>query len=147
LQRELSRLSQSKESPELDLEKGRAAHDGSTAAHAGFDLESCLRGGLEAEQDAGIRPKHLGVLWDRLTVKGIGGSTNYVKTFPDAIIEFFDVVSPVVRLLKRNKKQTAEVTLLNEFRGVCMPGEMVLVLGVSEISHIKTIWFLKILNR
>lgn len=93
-----------------------------------FDLEGALRGGLDAEQKAGIRPKHIGVVWENFTVKGMGGFENYVKTFPNAFVDFFDVITPVVKLLGFGKKGV-EATLLDNFRGVCQPGEMVLVLG------------------
>lgn len=93
-----------------------------------FDLEGALRTGLDAEQRAGIRPKHIGVVWENFTVKGMGGFENYVKTFPNAFIDFFDVVTPVIKLLGFGKKGV-EATLLDNFRGVCQPGEMVLVLG------------------
>jgi len=93
-----------------------------------FDLEAYLRGGLAAEQAAGIRPKHIGVYWDGLTVKGMGGSTNFVTTFPDSIVGFFDIVTPLIRMLGLGPKGT-ESTLLDGFRGVCKPGELVLVLG------------------
>ncbi|KAF3761569.1 hypothetical protein M406DRAFT_99849 [Cryphonectria parasitica EP155] len=93
-----------------------------------FDLEGALRTGLDAEQQAGIRPKHIGVIWEDLTVKGTGGFENYVKTFPNAFIDFFDVITPMMKMLGMGKKGT-EATLLNGFRGVCQPGEMVLVLG------------------
>lgn len=93
-----------------------------------FDLEGALRTGLDAEQQAGIRPKHIGVYWDQFTVKGMGGFSNFVKTFPDAFIDFFDVISPFKSLLGLGKKGT-EATLLDNFRGVCQPGEMILVLG------------------
>ncbi|AEO59095.1 hypothetical protein MYCTH_2307069 [Thermothelomyces thermophilus ATCC 42464] len=131
LQRELShmsRVSQSRGRGDKDktqLEDGSAD---SEDTYEPFDLEAVLRGDLDAEREAGIRPKHIGVYWDGLTVKGIGGQTNYVKTFPDAFIDFFDVITPVMRMLGLGKKGT-EATLLNNFRGVCKPGEMVLVLG------------------
>ncbi|KAM7202534.1 ABC-2 type transporter domain containing protein [Rhypophila sp. PSN 637] len=135
LQRELSRLSRasrtkSHQGRAEDVEKGGATTDpqGSSDEAEQFDLESALRGDLEAERAAGIRPKHVGVYWDGLTVKGMSASANYVKTFPDAFIDFFNVVSPVVNLLGLGKKGP-ETTLLDNFRGVCKPGEMILVLG------------------
>ena len=100
----------------------------SISEDASFDLETCLRDGQATEQEAGIRPKHIGVYWDRLTVKGIRGGENYVKTFPNAVIDFFDYVTPLLRLLGMGK-QKIEATLLDSFRGVCRPGEMILVLG------------------
>ena len=135
LQRELSRLSRTSRPEnhghEGDVEKGQAfAGSPSMGDESGeqFDLEAALRGDLDAEREAGIRPKHIGVVWDGLTVKGIGGSTNWVKTFPDAFIDFFDIVTPVMKLLGMRKRAN-EVTILDNFKGICKPGEMVLVLG------------------
>ena len=93
-----------------------------------FDLETALRGDLDAHHEAGIRGKHIGAYWDGLTVKGFGGSANFVQTFPNAIINFFDVISPVINILGLGRKPP-ENTLLHGFQGVCKPGEMVLVLG------------------
>ncbi|AEO64368.1 uncharacterized protein THITE_2110465 [Thermothielavioides terrestris NRRL 8126] len=131
LQRELSRISRASqprshgEDRKSQLEGGFPA---SEETFEQFDLEAVLRGDLAAEREAGIRPKHIGVYWDGLTVKGIGGQTNYVKTFPDAFIDFFDVITPIRQMLGFGKKGV-EVTLLDNFRGVCKPGEMILVLG------------------
>ncbi|EOO02215.1 putative brefeldin a resistance protein [Phaeoacremonium minimum UCRPA7] len=134
LQRELSgmsrasRVSSRRKETHADEEKGNGAVTESPSEDEQFDLETALRGGLAAEQEAGIRPKHIGVYWNDFTVKGMGGFTNYVKTFPDAFKDFFDVVTPVMGLLGLGKKGV-EATLLDNFRGVCKPGEMILVLG------------------
>ncbi|KAF7560816.1 hypothetical protein G7046_g3310 [Stylonectria norvegica] len=131
LQREftgVSRASRQKSRKNHDPEKGPGAAASDSDEASLFDLESALRGGLDAAKEAGIRDKHIGAYWDNLTVKGIGGSTNYVPTFPDAFIGFFDVVTPVLNLLGLGKKPV-EATLLENFSGVCRPGEMVLVLG------------------
>ncbi|KAH6687138.1 brefeldin A resistance protein [Verticillium dahliae] len=133
LQRELSGVSRasrvnSRRKSHGDAEKAIEAASSSDTENEQFDLEGALRGGLDAEREAGIRPKHIGVIWDGLTVKGIGGTTNYVQTFPNAVINFFDYVTPVMSLLGLGKKGV-EATLLDNFRGVCEPGEMVLVLG------------------
>ncbi|KHO01599.1 BMR1-like protein [Metarhizium album ARSEF 1941] len=93
-----------------------------------FDLETALRGDLAAGEAAGIKAKHIGACWDGLTVKGIGGTANYVQTFPNAFINFFDVITPLMGLLGLGRKPP-EATLLDGFQGVCNPGEMVLVLG------------------
>ncbi|KAK8096860.1 ABC-2 type transporter [Apiospora kogelbergensis] len=93
-----------------------------------FDLETVLHGGLEAEREAGIKPKHIGVLWDGLTVKGMGGFENFVQTFPDAFVNFIDYWHPLKSLLGFGPKGN-EVTILDDFRGLVKPGEMVLVLG------------------
>lgn len=114
-----------------DVEKvksSRSAADESDSTEDMFDLEATLRGGLAAEQAAGIKPKHIGVYWDKLTVKGMGGMTNYVQTFPDAFKSFFDYWTPLKGLLGK-AGSFEEATLLDNFRGVVNPGEMILVLG------------------
>ncbi|KJR83161.1 uncharacterized protein SPSK_03859 [Sporothrix schenckii 1099-18] len=121
----------------LDTEKtvaGKSADDahgddnGDESSEDRFDLESYLRGSLAAERAAGIRPKHIGVYWDQFSVRGMGGTSNYVRTFPDAIVGFFDVISPLLRWMGRGPRGKQR-TILENFRGVCKPGEMVLVLG------------------
>lgn len=133
LQRELSRASRtSSRRDETDVEKrasaGAAEPPSSESGSEQFDLEAALRGGLDAEREAGIRPKHIGVYWDGLTVRGMGGMTNYVKTFPDVLVDSFNFITPLLGLFGLGKKGT-ETTLLDNFKGVCKPGEMVLVLG------------------
>ncbi|OAA68063.1 ABC-2 type transporter [Niveomyces insectorum RCEF 264] len=149
LQRELSgvsRLSRTRSRADSRASRSRAAldaeknvggapagadgdsHAGADAEEEQFDLEGYLRGSLAAEREAGIRPKHVGIYWDKLSVRGQSGTTNFVRTFPDAIIGFFDYVTPLLNLLGHGPKRT-ETTILDQFRGVCKPGEMVLVLG------------------
>lgn len=93
-----------------------------------FDLEGTLRGNKAAEEEAGIRPKRIGVIWDGLTVTGAGGVSNFAKTFPDAFVDFFNVWETGRQLLGIGKKGH-DVDILKDFRGVVNPGEMVLVLG------------------
>ncbi|KAG8426561.1 ATP-binding cassette transporter snq2 [Metarhizium acridum] len=132
LQRELtsaSRVSRRRSAVKnIDPEKAAPVDSRGTDDESLFDLETALRGSLAADEAAGIKPKHIGVCWDGLTVKGIGGMANYVQTFPNAFINFFDVITPVMNLLGLGKKPP-EATLLDGFQGVCNPGEMVLVLG------------------
>jgi len=82
----------------------------------------------QAEQESGIRSKHIGVIWENLTVSGTGGVTNFVKTFPGAFISFFNVIETGMHILGIGKKGR-EVNILQNFRGLVHPGEMVLVLG------------------
>jgi ATP-binding cassette subfamily G (WHITE) protein 2 (SNQ2) len=63
-----------------------------------------------------------------LTVSGTGGVTNFVKTFPDAFISFFNVFETAMHIFGVGKKGR-EVNILKDFRGLVQPGEMVLVLG------------------
>ncbi|KUJ20599.1 uncharacterized protein LY89DRAFT_579567 [Mollisia scopiformis] len=124
--RKLSRTQSRKVASEKDVEK--TASDGSTTEEEPFDLEHVLRGNHTAEQESGIRSKHIGVVWENLTVSGTGGVTNFVKTFPDAFVSFFNVVETAMHLFGVGKKGR-EVNILKDFKGVVHPGEMVLVLG------------------
>jgi ATP-binding cassette subfamily G (WHITE) protein 2 (SNQ2) len=83
---------------------------------------------VKAEQESGIKSKHIGVIWENLTVSGTGGVTNFVKTFPDAFVSFFNVYETAQQLFGIGKKGR-EVNILSSFRGLVQPGEMVLVLG------------------
>jgi ABC-type multidrug transport system ATPase subunit len=69
-----------------------------------------------------------GVIWDNLTVRGIGGVKTFIKTFPDAIIDFFNFPETIMHMLGYGDKGT-EYNILEGFRGLIKPGEMVLVLG------------------
>lgn len=44
-----------------------------------FDLAQVLRGAKGKEEQAGIKSKKIGVIWDGLTVRGIGGVKNFVS--------------------------------------------------------------------
>jgi ATP-binding cassette, subfamily G (WHITE), member 2, SNQ2 len=137
LQRELTGISQRSQrsrrqsissaiKKDKDVEKGAVSDSASDDEQ--FDLEGTLRGNKTTDEEAGIRSKRIGVIWEGLTVTGQGGVTNFVKTFPDAFISFFNVFETTRRLLGAGKK-AREVNILEDFRGVAKPGEMVLVLG------------------
>jgi len=132
LQRELSRSSHraAKAGATVDVEKAGVGVSPAASEEEAepFHLETALRGSLDDEVAAGIKAKRIGVLWRGLEVRGVGGVRNYVKTFPRAFVDFFDVYSVVRSLLGFGKKGT-EVSILRGFRGVAKPGEMVLVLG------------------
>ena len=110
-----------------DVEKAVSSESSEDAEP--FDLEDTLRGNKNLEEEAGIKSKHIGVIWDNLTVKGVGGTKVTVPTFPDAFTNFFLFpLRQVFKLLPFNKKGK-EATILQDFKGVVKPGEMVLVLG------------------
>jgi ATP-binding cassette subfamily G (WHITE) protein 2 (SNQ2) len=110
-----------------DLEKGTLtrSEDGSLEQ---FDLETTLRGDRAAAEGAGIKLKEIGVFWNDLTVRGKGGTKNYVKTFPMAFVSFFNFYQ-TFRTIFGIVSKGAEVDILKSFRGLIKPGEMVLVLG------------------
>ncbi|KAI1952324.1 ATP-binding cassette transporter snq2 [Ophidiomyces ophidiicola] len=93
-----------------------------------FDLETALHGSRTAEADAGIRPKRIGVIWEGLSVRGIGGVKNVVRTFPNAVIDFFNIPQTIMQILGLGKKGK-ELEILKNFKGLAKPGEMILVLG------------------
>lgn len=130
LSKELSRISRSQshknKSGATDLEKAASASDGSEQEQ--FDLEAVLRGRKDEAEESGIKPKKVGVVWDGLTVSGIGGVKNYIKTFPQAFVSFFNVYETAKSVLGVGKKGR-EFDILKDFKGVAKPGEMVLVLG------------------
>ncbi|KXG50083.1 CDR ABC transporter [Penicillium griseofulvum] len=124
LSRQESRVS--KTATAKDIEKAEA--EGSTASDDSWNLETTLRGDRAASEAAGIKDKHIGVIWDNLTVRGMGGVKTYIKTFPDAIIDFLNLPGTLIDLFGW-RKQGEEYNILEGFRGLTRPGEMVLVLG------------------
>jgi ABC-type multidrug transport system ATPase subunit len=137
LQREFSRQSQSqrlsRQQTRQSVKKGtqdveKAISSGSSEEGEPFDLEDTLRGNKQLEEDSGIKGKKIGVIWDKLTVRGIGGVKNYQPTFPDAFVSFLNVPGTLMSLFGLGGKGK-EVNILQDFRGVVKPGEMVLVLG------------------
>lgn len=137
LQRELTGISQRsqrsrRQSTSSAIKKGKDVEKGTVSDSVSddeqFDLEGTLRGNKTTDEEAGIRSKRIGVIWEGLTVTGQGGVTNFVKTFPDAFISFFNVFGTAKNLLGAGKK-AREVNILQDFQGVAKPGEMVLVLG------------------
>ncbi|KAI4195627.1 MAG: hypothetical protein LQ350_007098 [Teloschistes chrysophthalmus] len=110
-----------------DLEKQTS--DGSSDGKPGeWSLEDTLRDGRIASEEAEIKPKHIGVLWENLNVKGYGGVKNIVKTFPQSFVDFFNFPETIMHMLGYGK-HGKQVDILHNFRGVVKPGEMVLVLG------------------
>lgn len=137
LQRELSGLSEksrrgrkqsvhSMHNKETDVEQAAVAD--SESENVPFDLESTLRGYKVTDEESGIRSKRIGVIWEGLTVTGKVGVTNFVKTFPDAFISFLNVFETVMHIFGAAQKGR-DCNILQDFRGVTKPGEMVLVLG------------------
>ena len=111
---------------EIDVEKHPVSSSDATVKP--WNLEETLRGQRNEDDITGIKTKRIGVIWDNLTVRGIGGVKNIVKTFPEAFVSFLNVPETLMHLLGWGKKGK-EIDILKNFRGVVRPGEMVLVLG------------------
>jgi ATP-binding cassette subfamily G (WHITE) protein 2 (SNQ2) len=80
----------------------------------GFELGQFMREGhfeKRSEEDGSL--KRVGVVYENMTVKGVGSTTSFVRTVPDAILGTFG----------------PDRTLINDFTGCVRDGEMMLVLG------------------
>lgn len=133
LNRELSRASQLSRVQSRQSRHGQRAPDvekanDESSSEEPFDLETVLRGNRLEEERSGIKSKRIGVMFENLTVSGLGGVKNYVKTFPHAFVSFFNVFETAQSLLGLGKKGN-EFDILKDFTGVVQPGEMCLVLG------------------
>lgn len=136
LQRELSHVSKKLSRQQSRRSERQNGHDVEKAISGGasesaepFDLEDTLRGNKQLEEEAGIKSKHIGVIWDSLTVKGIGGAKIFVPTFPDAFTGFFGFPFTFALGLLGLQRKAEQINILHNFKGVAKPGEMVLVLG------------------
>ncbi|KAG8704963.1 hypothetical protein FRC08_001922 [Ceratobasidium sp. 394] len=106
-----------------------------------FDLLEYLRTTSGKQDEAGFAHKHVGVTFQNLRVIGAGGVKIYVRTFPDAVKEFF-LLPLFTAAALLGKQPVAPKTILHSFDGAVRPGEMVLVLGrpgAGCSSFLKTI--------
>ena len=112
-----------------DPEKGRNKEE-PLGVMEDFDLAGTLRTGRQKSDEAGIKHKLVGVVWEDLEVVGAGGMKINIRAFPNAIVEA--VMIPTIQLLglfgvKLFKPKPK--TILYKNSGVLRPGEMCLVLG------------------
>ncbi|KAF8203885.1 pleiotropic drug resistance ABC transporter [Pholiota molesta] len=120
-----------------DVEKGAALEQ-----QERFDLREYLTSSNDANQEAGIKHKNVGVVWDDLQVEVMGGLDSKSFTFSvycdsywllGAVIGF--VLAPILWLLGLfskilpGKKEFPTRTILHKSSGALKPGEMCLVLG------------------
>ncbi|KAF4338536.1 ATPase [Fusarium beomiforme] len=98
----------------------------------GFELGRFMREGHFEKRSEEGSLKRVGVVYENLTVKGVGSTTTFVRTVPDAILGTFgpDLYKLLTRYfpsLRIGKPPTR--TLINDFTGCVRDGEMMLVLG------------------
>ncbi|KAL8740759.1 MAG: hypothetical protein Q9190_006573, partial [Brigantiaea leucoxantha] len=115
-----------------DLEIGDA---GEMAEKEGdFELGGFIKEGyFEKRTEAGDSAKKVGVVFKNLTVKGVGATTNFAKTLPDAILgtfgpDLYRILSGIIPAIKLDGSGHQR-TLINDFTGIVRNGEMMLVLG------------------
>ncbi|KDQ63068.1 hypothetical protein JAAARDRAFT_202584 [Jaapia argillacea MUCL 33604] len=116
-----------------DIENGPADSE------AAFDLKEYLSSSNDAHQRAGIRHKHVGVIWEDLHVDVVGGAGHkiYVETFEMAILNFFasplsfgwEALTSAFPMSQRRKQDLELRTIIQRSSGFLKPGEMCLVLG------------------
>ena len=99
-----------------------------------FDLTDYLKDVMPRAQDAGIKRRNLGVVWDNLEVLGEGVGAQYIKTFADPFIGMSNLVNPIFwgkKIFSKGPKQPATITktIIHPMNGFCKDGEMILVLG------------------
>ncbi|ODN86072.1 ATP-binding cassette transporter [Cryptococcus wingfieldii CBS 7118] len=108
-----------------------------------FHLADVLRSNRENQDEAGIKRKAVGVVWDDLEVIGAGGMKINIRNFSSAIMEQF--MMPVIKLLGavgHNPFAPKPKTIIHPTSGLLKPGEMCLVLGRPEAgctTFLKTI--------
>ncbi|TFK26772.1 ABC-transporter [Coprinopsis marcescibilis] len=133
LSRQLTSLSQraGKASGD-DLEKAVPGNDNGEY----FDLKEYLTSSNDAHQQAGIKHKKVGVIWEDLQVEVPEHSTNkiLVPTLANATLDFFLaplfwLLSMISRILPSKSKQVLTEPIIHKASGVLKPGEMCLVLG------------------
>ncbi|ORY35846.1 P-loop containing nucleoside triphosphate hydrolase protein [Naematelia encephala] len=106
-----------------DPEKAEAAPDD-------FDLAEMLRNGREKRDEAGIKHKAVGVIWEDLEVRGAGGLKINIRNFSSAVIEQFLMPTlAVLGLFGYRPFAPKPKTILYKNSGLLRPGEMCLVLG------------------
>lgn len=119
-------MSRGSGSNEKDIEKEPTSSTESEVDS--WDLEQTPRGTKDEDIAAGIKSKRVGLIWEGLTVRGVGGVKNIVKTFSDAFVSFFNVVETVMHIFRYGKKGR-QFDILRNLRGVVSSGVMVLVMG------------------
>ncbi|KAA1076269.1 hypothetical protein PGT21_036470 [Puccinia graminis f. sp. tritici] len=107
------------------------AQEGKTDAEkqdpdATFDLLAYLRGNAQSRDENGMRPKHLGVIYENLSVVGNGGIKLPIITFFDALRNL--ILAPAMPVIRRMLMPPPK-TILHPMSGCVKSGEMCMVLG------------------
>ncbi|KAM5351661.1 hypothetical protein ACJ41O_004384 [Fusarium nematophilum] len=111
---------------ETDVEAGAGDDDDD------FELGRFMREGHFEKRGEEGSMKRVGVIYENLTVKGVGSTTSFVRTVPDAIIgtfgpDLYHILSRFLPFLRFRQPPTR--TLISDFTGCVRDGEMMLVLG------------------
>ncbi|KAK7181443.1 hypothetical protein DPSP01_008673 [Paraphaeosphaeria sporulosa] len=107
--------------------------DAATEKEDDFELGAFMKEGHFEKRKNGQSAKKVGVIWKNLTVQGVGSTSTFVRTLPDAIIgtfgpDLYKLVSRFIPALKLSRHSQTR-TLIHDFQGCVRDGEMMLVLG------------------
>jgi ABC-type multidrug transport system ATPase subunit len=127
------RVSSAKQQTDADDDGSKTDVEAGTEESEGFELGRFMREGhfeKRSEQEGSL--KRVGVVYENLTVKGVGSTTSFVRTVPDAILgtfgpDLYHVLTRYFPSFRIGKPPTR--TLINDFTGCVRDGEMMLVLG------------------
>lgn len=98
-----------------------------------FELGEFMREGhFEKRTTESGSHKRVGVVYENLTVKGVGSTASFVRTVPDAVMgtfgpDLYHILAKYIPFLRPKGQPTR--TLINDFSGAVRDGEMMLVLG------------------
>ncbi|KAI9009372.1 ABC-2 type transporter-domain-containing protein [Phycomyces nitens] len=87
-----------------------------------FDLTNFLTEQHQQGTAAGFHPKHMGVVWKDLVVKGLGADAKVISTN-------YTWIASALQFWKWGRKSGHDFTILKGNDGFCKDGEMLLVLG------------------
>ncbi|KAI4517501.1 ABC-2 type transporter-domain-containing protein [Schizophyllum commune] len=107
----------------LPNEEGGSTAGAKKAEEDGFDFEKILREIVARRADAEIETRELGVVFEDLSVTGVGSAAAYQPTL-GSMFNPIDIVHGIQGIRHPPTRQ-----ILSGFEGVIRPGEMVLVLG------------------
>ncbi|KAF1953903.1 ABC transporter-like protein [Byssothecium circinans] len=98
-----------------------------------FELSKFMKEGHFEKRRDGKSAKKVGVVWKHLTVQGVGSTTKFVRTLPDAILgtfgpDLYKIISGFIPALRLGRHSQTR-TLIHDFSGNLKDGQMMLVLG------------------
>ncbi|KAG1138899.1 hypothetical protein G6F38_010219 [Rhizopus arrhizus] len=87
-----------------------------------FDLTEFLSEQNDQSANAGMYPKHMGLIWKNLVVQGVGADAKVIPTN-------WTWIRDTIKFWKWGKQAGNDFTILKGNDGFCKDGEMLLVLG------------------
>ena len=118
----------------LDATEDVEATTGPDADEEDFPLGDFLKEGHFEKRTDGRSAKKVGLVWKHLTVQGVGATSTFVKTLPNAIVgtfgpDLYRILSRFITVLPQLGSRGERRDLIHDFSGVVREGQMMLVLG------------------